>query len=102
MHAVFLDVPTVSIEGQSNVTVRRARTSGFWAGLWATGTNGPGAFACFEGRGEGWLWAMAIRDGGRLSVLPLEAPPVWDGIAVANGRVYISKLNGVIECLSGK
>ena len=30
----------IRIEGQSNVMIRGARISGFWAGLWATGTNG--------------------------------------------------------------
>jgi len=29
----------IRIEGQSNVTIRGAKISGFWAGLWATGTN---------------------------------------------------------------
>ncbi len=29
----------IRIEGQSNVTVRGAKISGFWAGLWATRTN---------------------------------------------------------------
>ena len=29
----------IRIEGQSNVTIRRAKISGFWAGLWATGTE---------------------------------------------------------------
>jgi parallel beta-helix repeat protein len=30
----------IRMEGQSNVTVRGARISGFWGGLWATRTNG--------------------------------------------------------------
>ena len=30
----------IRIEGQTNVTIRGARISGFWAGLWATRTNG--------------------------------------------------------------
>ena len=29
----------IRVEGQSNVTIRSARISGFWGGLWATGTN---------------------------------------------------------------
>lgn len=29
----------IRIEGQSNVTIRSARISGFWGGLWATGTK---------------------------------------------------------------
>jgi hypothetical protein len=66
------------------------------------GENEPGAFACFEGRGDGRLWIVAIRDGSKLSELALEAPPVWDGIAVADGRVYISRVDGVIECVSGE
>ena len=32
-------------------------------------------------------------------VLELESPPVWDGMAVAAGRLYISTRNGEIVCM---
>jgi len=64
--------------------------------------NSPEAFASFEGHGKGILWVMSAQDGAKLNAVTLESGPVWDGIAVANGRVYISRMDGVLECLSGK
>lgn len=46
--------------------------------------NNPEAFARFEGRGKGLLWIMSARDGAKVNEVTLEAPPVWDGMAVAN------------------
>jgi len=68
----------------------------------ADGEDRPEAFADFEGRGKGLLWTMSSQNGTKLSSLTLEAPPVWDGMAVANGRLYVSRADGVLECLSGK
>jgi hypothetical protein len=64
--------------------------------------NEPEAFARFEGRRKGLLWFISARDGTKVRTFNLEAPPVWDGMAVANKRLYISRTDGVIECLSGK
>ena len=66
----------------------------------AENENQPEAFARFEGRGKGFLWFISANDGTRVSSFNLEAPPVWDGMAVANERLYISRADGVIECLS--
>ena len=30
----------IRLDGQSNVTIKNARVSGFWGGLWATDANG--------------------------------------------------------------
>jgi len=68
----------------------------------ADGQSSPEAFASFEGLRKGLLWIMSTRDGTKVDALILEAPPVWDGMAVANGRLYISRMDGVLECLSGK
>jgi hypothetical protein len=64
--------------------------------------NSPEAFAGFEGRGEGLLWLMSTRDGAKISGLTLDTPPVWDGMAVANGRLYVSKVDGTLDCFTGK
>jgi outer membrane protein assembly factor BamB len=68
----------------------------------AENENTPENFAEFEGRGKGFLWFMSARDGTKIRSYNLEAPPKWDGMAVANERLYISRADGVIECLSGK
>jgi hypothetical protein len=59
-------------------------------------------FAGFEGRRKGLLRIMSPQDGTELNTVTLDAPPVWDGMAVTNGHLYISKVNGTLECLSGK
>jgi outer membrane protein assembly factor BamB len=64
--------------------------------------NSPESFAGFEGRGTGQLWLMSTRDGAKVNEITLEAPPIWDGIAVAKGRLYVSKVDGTLECFSDK
>ena len=56
----------------------------------------------WEGRKGGVLAAFAAADGKPLAEHKLPAPPVWDGLAVAYGRLYISLENGDVLCLAGK
>ncbi len=61
------------------------------------------SFPAFEGRrGGGLVWAMSTRDGGKLAEGKLPAPPVWDGLAAANGRLFVSRTDGVVSCLGAK
>jgi outer membrane protein assembly factor BamB len=64
--------------------------------------SGAEAFARFEGRRKGLLWIMSAQDGSKVNAITLDAPPVWDGMAVANGRFYISRVDGTLECFSGR
>ena len=45
------------------------------------------------------LAAFDARDGKILSRTSVDSQPVFDGMAVAGGRVYISLINGEIICL---
>ena len=54
------------------------------------------------GDGKGWLQIASVIDGKLLARLPLEAPPVWDGMAAAGGRLFISTRGGTVICLGGK
>ncbi len=54
--------------------------------------------ASFEGRNGAVLRAMSKKDGAKLSELKLEAPPVFDGMAAANGRLYMALANGELVC----
>ena len=45
------------------------------------------------------LLAYAIEDGRLLSELPLPAPPVFDGMAVARARLYLTLKDGSVLCL---
>ena len=56
----------------------------------------------WEGRQGGVLAAFAAADGRQLSELRLPSPPVWDGLAAVDGRLYIALRNGQVMCLIGK
>jgi len=56
----------------------------------------------FEGQKGALLHAVSASDGKNLRKYNLESPPVWDGMAAANGRLYISMKNGKVLCLQGK
>jgi outer membrane protein assembly factor BamB len=58
--------------------------------------------AALEGQKGALLWVVSASDGSKLTQYNLESPPVWDGMAAAGGRLYISMKNGRILCLEGK
>lgn len=54
----------------------------------------------WQGRKGGILAAFAAGDGHKLAEYKLPAPPVWDGMAAANGSLYISTTDGRVLCMS--
>ncbi len=58
--------------------------------------------AALEGRAGAELWAVSTTDGHRLGKYPLEDPPVFDGMAAAGGRLYISARDGKLICFEGR
>jgi len=56
----------------------------------------------YEGRMGGVLWAASASTGEKVAQCKLDAPPVWDGLAVANGRLFISLQDGRVMCMGGK
>lgn len=46
----------------------------------------------------GVMQAISATDGRKLAEYKLDAPPAWDGMAVADGRVYLSTENGGVIC----
>jgi hypothetical protein len=54
--------------------------------------------AALAGAEGALLWAVST-DGRRLAEHKLDSVPVWDGMAAALGRVYLSTTNGEIHCL---
>jgi len=48
------------------------------------------------------LWVLSSADGTRLSEYPLDAPPVFDGLIAARGRLYLVTTAGKVLCLGGK
>ena len=56
-------------------------------------------WAAYEGRRGGILYALATGDGVQQAQMTLEAAPVYDGMAVAGGRVYLATVNGTLLCI---
>jgi hypothetical protein len=57
--------------------------------------------AAFEGRKGAELWAFSKNDGTKLAEMKLDTSPVFDGMAAAYGRLYISMEDGSLLCLAG-
>lgn len=64
--------------------------------------NEPEARAGFEGRKGVFLRIVNSADGKTISETPLRAMPVFDGMAAAHGRLYVSTLDGKVLCLAEK
>lgn len=47
------------------------------------------------------LWAVSAADGKKQAEYTLAAPPVFDGMAAANGKLFLVTLDGKVSCLSG-
>jgi len=55
--------------------------------------------AAFEGRKGADLWSFSSSTGKKLSeIRHLKAPPVYDGLIAAQGRLYISTNDGCVHC----
>jgi len=52
----------------------------------------------YEGRMGGVLWAASAETGKKVAEVKLDAPPVWDSLVVAAGRLYIATADGMIRC----
>jgi outer membrane protein assembly factor BamB len=55
--------------------------------------------AAVEGKRGGRLWAIAAGGGAVLARLHLPSPPVFDGMASAGGKLYVSTEAGEVLCL---
>ncbi|MEA3368243.1 MAG: PQQ-binding-like beta-propeller repeat protein, partial [Planctomycetota bacterium] len=55
----------------------------------------------YEGRMGGVLWAASAATGEKRAEVKLDAPPAWDGMAAAGGRLFISLQDGRVLCLGG-
>jgi len=55
--------------------------------------------AALDGKAAASLLAVSPADGRVLAEMALPATPVWDGMAAANGNLYVALANGQIMCL---
>ena len=47
----------------------------------------------------GFLWTLSPADGKKLREMQLKSPPVYDGMAIAGGKLYISTQDGTLVCI---
>ena len=52
----------------------------------------------WEGKKGGLLRVLSASDGEKLTEYELESVPVWDGMAAANGRLYMATIDGKVVC----
>ncbi len=55
-----------------------------------------------DGKKGASLHVVSASDGKKLAEYKLETVPVFDGMAVADGRLYLSMKNGRVQCFEGK
>ena len=60
---------------------------------------GSDPYAAAEGRLGGKLLSISRKDGKTLAEYPLEASPVWDGLAVTKDSVYLATQDGTVTCM---
>ncbi|MEA3367879.1 MAG: LamG-like jellyroll fold domain-containing protein, partial [Planctomycetota bacterium] len=58
--------------------------------------------AALAGKEGAVLSAVAAADGKTLASRALPAPPAWDGMAAAGGRLYLAGMDGTVTCLGGE
>lgn len=52
----------------------------------------------FEGRKGAILSLFSTRDGKKISEQDLDTLPIWDGLAVAHGKLFLSMQDGTVRC----
>ncbi len=55
--------------------------------------------AAFEGQRGAILRTVSATDGRKLTERNLDVTPVFDGMAIANGRIYMALTDGSVLCL---
>jgi len=58
--------------------------------------------AALSGSRGAVLRFVAAGDGATMREVKLDSPPVWDGLAVAGGRIFVATIDGRIVCLGGR
>lgn len=58
--------------------------------------------AILAGERGGILRMVSTEDGQQISEYKLDVPPIFDGMIAANGKLFISTMDGSLVCLTGK
>lgn len=77
----------------------------FWEGLKQKSANNAGLTKqqeAWEGKHGGYLRVVSRSNGNQKASYKLEAPPVFDGLIVAQNQIYISLMSGKVVCFQNK
>jgi hypothetical protein len=55
-----------------------------------------------DGKSGGSLLAVNTEKGNIGGEVKLDSPPVWDGMAIAQGRLYVASVDGKVRCFGKK
>ena len=58
--------------------------------------------AALDGKSGGSLLAVNTEKGNISGDIKLDSPPVWDGMAIAQGRLYVASVDGKVTCYGRK
>jgi hypothetical protein len=58
--------------------------------------------AALDGKSGGSLLAVNTEKGSIGGEIKLDSPPVWDGMAIAQGRLYVASVDGKVTCYGRK
>ncbi len=64
--------------------------------------KGSDPHAQYEGRVNGMITVVSDKDGQKVAEHKLNAPVKWDGMAAANGKLFVALENGNVECWAGE
>ena len=54
--------------------------------------------AALDGKRGAKLWMMNVDTGEKSNNIDLDSPPVWDGMIVSRGKLYVATVDGRIKC----
>jgi outer membrane protein assembly factor BamB len=74
----------------------------FFAGVPNLGNSSDEAYAAMRGLRGAKVVCVSATDGSRLTEVPINAPPVLDGMAAARGKLYLSSTDGGLVCFGSK
>jgi outer membrane protein assembly factor BamB len=74
----------------------------FAAGPVTLGKSVQEVAQALTGKSKGTLWAISGSNGEKLAEYELNVPPVFDGMAAANGKLYLSLSDGTVICMQNQ
>jgi hypothetical protein len=72
------------------------------AGPPETGVDPEDPLGTYEGRKGGLLWTLSAASGEKLAEYKLESPPVFNGMAAAGNRLFVTLKSGAVLCMGAK